>query len=358
MRPFRLSALVVASVLGSGCGAGLLDPNRYDRTCNAASDCVAVSFAPACNTGCGPGPNGAINRSSLAQLEKDTQDATALCGPQFAECLLGGGPPVITTCDSGACGIEPAPVPPTDVSWSWSNPIAATTIPTNTVFAGTVSAGTDPAQGLSVTLTVEGEDDPRSVTITTDTARCAAFGGCESVLDVGPPLPPHANIEFNFTPSSSFSDIAWTTGDGDDVTAPSVVPFEVTATGVAKANGVLEKVVNLRAQLPADDSGLATIDVFRTIDGGEEKALDRLRPDSLEVGDQIPSASGAETACYVLAASDWAGNTARADPVCVDVGVSDAEAASLNGGCASSTDTAPLAAAALLALLPRRRRRR
>ena len=118
------------------------------------------------------------------------------------------------------------------------------------------------------------------------------------------------------------------------------------------------KVVTLDASLPVDDYGVATIDVFRTIDGGEEHALDRLRPDFLEVTDQIPAASGAKSACYSLSASDWAGNVARAEPVCVDVVVSQAEAASLDGGCASSGGAAPVPAAAMLGLLMRQGRRR
>ena len=155
--------------------------------------------------------------------------------PQLVECALCGGPDVVTTCESGVCGIEPAPIPTRDVSWSWANPIAATTIPTDTIFAGVIAPGTDPAQELTVTLAVEGEDAPRAVTIRTDTARCAR-SGCPSALDVGPPLPPHANIAFHFAPSSGIDDISWTTGDGDDVTAPSVVPFTLIGASVAKGN--------------------------------------------------------------------------------------------------------------------------
>jgi hypothetical protein len=127
----------------------------------------------------------------------------------------------VTTCDNHVCGIIPAPTPPVDVSWVWTNPIAATTVPTNVPFRGVVSPGSDPTQELTITLAVEGESTPRSVTIKTDTTNCPTAGVCDSVLDVGAPLPPHAKISFHFVPSASEDDISWTTGDGDDVTPTS-----------------------------------------------------------------------------------------------------------------------------------------
>ena len=277
-RTHAFALVAVAVAFAVGCGTGALDPNDYDRSCRAPSDCVPVSFTPTCNSGCGPGPDGAVNRSALSQLDDDTQRATALCLPQLVECVFGGASAVVTTCDSGVCGIAPAPLPPRDVSWNWANPIAATTIPTNTIFAGVVSPGTDPTQALTITALVEGEDAPRAVTITNDPARCLAPGVCPSVLDVGAPLPPDATVAFHFTPATD-DDVTWTTDDGDD-TAPTVAPLQLSSADVSKANGVLVKAIDLRATLPVDDSGLARIDVLRSIDGGDEQALDPLRPTS------------------------------------------------------------------------------
>jgi hypothetical protein len=91
-----IAAFAVAASCGfwaTACGVPPLDIANYDRSCQQASDCVAVYIGGCSGCLC---PNTAINRRSQAQYEEDFMMLE--CTGEACPCV-----PVPPTCKAGQC---------------------------------------------------------------------------------------------------------------------------------------------------------------------------------------------------------------------------------------------------------------
>ena len=95
------AGLALLLVTGCGGGATVLKLERYDSTCSAAADCVAVTLDTCAICQCG---TAAINSKSKSAFDADAATAARSCGPRpavaCAPCV-----PVVLSCNAGRCAL-------------------------------------------------------------------------------------------------------------------------------------------------------------------------------------------------------------------------------------------------------------
>ncbi|MBI1945915.1 MAG: hypothetical protein HYS27_09475 [Deltaproteobacteria bacterium] len=292
-----------------------------------------------------------MNGSADADFNADARQLRGTCLPRspFVEVECFGGD-LVAVCEGGACAMAQRPRPPT---FSWSSPIAADVIPTNTVVTGTVVDGTDPAERLRALVVTDGAA-PRELERTR--AHCAVIGGCEDVFALGP-LPPLAQVTLRFEAATPGESVSWRTGATADTTAPIIGALTVNSVDVFRNQTKrMFKQIELGFVVPEDDTGIGNYGVTRAVDGEEAMLMERIA--AFDIGprtvDIIDERSGFREACYAFVAWDWAGNTSESEPVCVDVTISDGERSSIPS--CSAAGGAEAALAVLLGLCRTRRR--
>ena len=103
MRKLLLFAFTLI-VIGAACGGGSssIDPEKYDRTCKNANDCVLIVTDACC--GC---PSAAINIGAQSQYTADLADAKKNCSGVACpgvQCLS-----YVAGCSGGVCVVTQPP---------------------------------------------------------------------------------------------------------------------------------------------------------------------------------------------------------------------------------------------------------
>lgn len=102
MRKLLLSMAVVAVIAAACGGSSSIDPEKYDRSCSNATDCVLIITDACC--GC---DTAAINVNAQAQYEADLAAARTHCDgvacPGFACQTVTAG------CNGGVCVLTQPP---------------------------------------------------------------------------------------------------------------------------------------------------------------------------------------------------------------------------------------------------------
>lgn len=311
----------MALLLAGSCSPAALEASNYDQSCTEDADCVAVLAGDLC--GCGTPAS--VNRGAQSDIEADAQVLRATCPPNLPwileDCFFDD---LVPSCVDSTCAMVVAPFPP---SFSWSSPVRAEVIPTNTHVTGSILAGSDPNERLRAFVAADGEERE----LEASSAHCAITGGCEDTYALGP-LPANTPVTLTFLPTSPGQAVSWMTGDGPDVTAPTIGELTVENVGVSRdGNGRMFKTVVLGYVDPVDDSGIGNFGLVRSVDGSEPALVERIA--AFQIGpqatDQFAEDSAAREACYSFLAWDWAGNEARSEPVCVDVTISEEEQRSI-----------------------------
>ena len=97
MRKILLFLAPAAAAIAAACsGSSSIDPEKYDRTCGNANDCVTIVTDACC--GC---PTAAINAKAESQYEADLAAAKQNCGG--VSCPNIACQAVIAGCNAGLC---------------------------------------------------------------------------------------------------------------------------------------------------------------------------------------------------------------------------------------------------------------
>lgn len=191
---------------------------------------------------------------------------------------------------------------------------------------------------LFVTLASPGMP-PRDLSL--ELVRCGRHEGCLVQVRLGE-LPP--NTAFDVIIGGPFGEpdtFSYVTSASFDERPPIVPALTLADTSVQAAeSGGVERSVTLHPSVATDDTAVSGYALFVAAPGDPAFSLvDRHEgaDPPLAVTHLVPEEAAAGEACYLWAAWDWSGNEGLSAGLCVDVTVSDEEAAPFRTLC-SSTD--------------------